>query len=1213
MVGQQISHYTLLEKLGEGGMGEVYLAEDSKLERKVALKFLPGHVSIDAEANARFLREAKAAAALNHPNIITIHEIGDFEGRAYIAMEYLDGQSLRDLVRATGPVVPTKIFDIFNQICDGLAKAHAAGIVHRDLKPENIMLDADGKVRILDFGLARIAGKSRLTSARSTIGTLLYMAPEHFEGDQIDQRADIWALGVMLYELLAGKLPFDGEYEQPIIYSIVNEEPEPLTRSRPDLPADMQRVLDKALDKDRDTRYQSIADLQADFQRIQACEVVAAKPMSGKRKRQLKHTALRFAGLAAVVVLAVVAGIGIFKPEPVPRVPVKHTQVTFVGNASHPAISPDGQFVAYVTGKIMSGQNAMVQDLSGRQALKIFEGLGVDGLRWSPDGTEILLGNADSTGWHTTLVPRLGGRPRRIEEVGGFKCWSPDGSQFAYAAGNWKTIYIMSTSTYKNAFLTLTGSFSWMWEFDWSPLGDRFAFTTKDHEMYTIQTIKIDGSQQEIVVEDSLALFPPNWSANGQTIYYLRSDGQTRNLMKVDINTKTGKAEGPPSTLLSGVSFGDNSQLSDDNKRLLYTREIHSRNLWLVTLKEEAGKINFDTKQLTTGTSWNHSPAISPDGNRIVFSIGKHPRAELYTMPINGGQIQQLTFMNRYNSGANWSPDGKEIVFGSTHGEKNKVWRINATGGTPRPFANSELSNEPFQLTMARKSGILYQRPRNRNYHFLDPTTEQEKPLLSKEIGWLFQPRFSPDEKQVALHVNDFSQTKYGIWLVSNINGSSKLLQKGFLYPMKWSNDGKWIWAYSVDTEQTQILKIPVKGGSAQIVITLPWEIASDLAVAAMSPDEKHLVVPVAQHQSDVWLAEHFDPVNELEAPISMPKVPEMRQLTYLQNGQDFWRQRKYDEAEKAFREGLEINPEHLMLSRQLGFLLGRQKKYSEAESVFRKSNVFHPEHPGLLIGLGQNLNNQQKYIEAEAIFRKGLTLHPEHAGLLNGLGWSLNWQRKYVQAEEIFRQGLEFDPNNIALLNGMQTAALENRNYEAAKKYGEEYLAQAKSPNSKSLQHVKLGALGILLKDFSYAEQHYKNALAIDSTYSQAIRGMGYLFAEQNRFIEAQKYALQAVGLDSSFANFNLAAWISVTGEIDITSGIALAEKARASKPDFWAQRFETYPYLAIPEHTIGLAYLKKGEYKKAVQYLERAAEFAPERQAVLNDLQRAKMRANE
>ncbi|NIP28455.1 MAG: serine/threonine protein kinase, partial [Phycisphaerae bacterium] len=210
MTGKTIAHYKILEKLGEGGMGEVYLAEDTELDRKVALKFLPPRFTEDPDVNARFRHEAKAAAALNHPNIVTIHQIGEYESRAFIAMEYVEGHTLTTLAKVSNL---RKILDYTMQICEGLAAAHKSGIVHRDIKPDNILIDNEGRVKIADFGLAKARGRTKLTEEASTLGTLDYMSPEQLSGADVDQRSDIWAVGVVLYEMITGRLPFESEYE----------------------------------------------------------------------------------------------------------------------------------------------------------------------------------------------------------------------------------------------------------------------------------------------------------------------------------------------------------------------------------------------------------------------------------------------------------------------------------------------------------------------------------------------------------------------------------------------------------------------------------------------------------------------------------------------------------------------------------------------------------------------------------------------------------------------------------------------------------------------------------------------------------------------------------------------------------------------------------------------------------------------------------------
>jgi len=267
MIGKTISHYKILEKIGEGGMGEVYLAEDLTLGRNVAIKFLPQHLTHDGENILRFKREAQAAASLNHPNIITIHEISEENDQTFIVMEYIDGKSLRDVINQD-TLGLDKIIEIIRQACEGLSKAHKADIVHRDIKPENILIDAEGRVKILDFGLAKLKGVDRLTKEASTLGTLHYMSPEQIQGKELDYRSDIWSLGIVFFELLTGKVPFTGDYDQAVTYAILNEQPVFEKDKFKSLPASLISLLDKALSKDITLRTNSIFEFKTELEQI---------------------------------------------------------------------------------------------------------------------------------------------------------------------------------------------------------------------------------------------------------------------------------------------------------------------------------------------------------------------------------------------------------------------------------------------------------------------------------------------------------------------------------------------------------------------------------------------------------------------------------------------------------------------------------------------------------------------------------------------------------------------------------------------------------------------------------------------------------------------------------------------------------------------------------------------------------------------------------
>ena len=335
MIGNIISHYRILEKIGSGGMGEVFLAEDTKLERRVALKFLPRHLTEDKEARTRFEREAKAAAALNHPNIVTVHEIGEHDGQVFIAMEYIEGQTLKELITVhrtpytvhPSPIAPSRlplaqVIEIALQICSGLAAAHVKGIVHRDIKPQNILMDKNGMVKILDFGLAKLKGISSLTKESSTLGTIHYMSPEQTMGKDVDQRSDIWSLGVVLYEMLTGRFPFKGDYEQAVIYSILNEEPEKTTEIRKDIPPEFDRILEKALVKEPEDRYQHVDDLLVDLKHLKRDSRSDRQPAPAPSQSKIRRWN-QWAFPATIILLAAIAAIFFYVLKGKPGTPIK--------------------------------------------------------------------------------------------------------------------------------------------------------------------------------------------------------------------------------------------------------------------------------------------------------------------------------------------------------------------------------------------------------------------------------------------------------------------------------------------------------------------------------------------------------------------------------------------------------------------------------------------------------------------------------------------------------------------------------------------------------------------------------------------------------------------------------------------------------------------------------------------------------------------------
>ncbi len=476
MIGQTISHYKILEKLGEGGMGVVYKAQDTKLDRLIALKFLPQHMSTSEQDKARFIQEAQAAAALNHPNICTIHGIEEYESQTYIVMEFVEGQTLRE----KGSNVPLKqAIEIGIQMADGLAAAHEKGIVHRDIKPENIMIQKDGRVRIMDFGLAKLKSASRLTKAGSTVGTTGYMSPEQVQGMETDHRTDIFSLGVLLYEMFAGQSPFKGVHETAINYEIVNVDPDPISTIKPEIDPELDTIVLDCLAKDLKERCQSVAEVARDLKRIKRASsrqrvsrVSLARPayrlpeeeMQGSSERRglagfvarMRNVSLLWVALSILFFITTIVSFLIFREKgtsssaQVFRFTIGLPDT--VSGLSHnpslhgaPVVSPDGRTIAFSVDQgdfssIFIRQTDQFESLvlagGGRQPF------------FSPDSRWLafLRGSGATGGTGTSIwkIPAKGGVASRVGDVKDTdwnvmgKAWHPDGRiLIAGASGLW--------------------------------------------------------------------------------------------------------------------------------------------------------------------------------------------------------------------------------------------------------------------------------------------------------------------------------------------------------------------------------------------------------------------------------------------------------------------------------------------------------------------------------------------------------------------------------------------------------------------------------------------------------------------------------------------------------------------------------------------------------------------------------------------------------
>lgn len=914
LVGEIISHYRILDGLGRGGMGSVYRAEDIKLGRQVALKFLPEESTKNPAALRRFEREARAASALEHPNICPIYEFGEHEGQPFLAMQLLKGQTLREVIsspdRARVPPPVDELLDLAIQIAGGLEAAHSHGIIHRDIKPANIFLTSQGQAVILDFGLAKLfhseaiedewertphefatvrtqanwkvipaAGDPHASLTGAAIGTAGYMSPEQLRGERLDARTDLFSFGVVLYEVATGKRPFTGDTSGVTFDAILSRQPVPPAGLDPKIPQKLEEIINKCLEKDREIRCESAAELLADLRRLKrdsesSRHLTPVHPVEAL----LKRTPIRLKRLlygSIVAVLLIILGMTYHQyrrltgKDPIVLAATTHRQLTFTGEADSPAISPQGDFVAYRNeGKLM------VQDISGGQPIQIASrpnsifNAAPAALtpRWTPDGVWIIFGamESDLSRSGTYIVPRMGGSAQRLARYGLYTALSPDGNSLLVGGPPWLTITYLKTTEERDFTdkLFKQAGYVFLRDADWSPRGNWIVLqgTGKD-EMNFLALMSPDGSIVKTVLQGQEHLSSPRWNSNGDALYYIRTKNNNPELVKAKIDPQSG-AVLESRAILTGLPLGGIFGVSQDRKKLAYSR-VHTRShLWLVEVQEENGKRETKTRQLTSGTQDYSSPAISQDGKSLVFSAGVGPKKNLYLLSLAGGTPQQLTFLEGLNGGAQWSPDGKELAFGSNSSGRPLVMILAVAGGQAQIRSQRTLS-ETYSISWSPDgTRILYELEGNRNFGVIDLRTGKETDLVSNDsVGWMFAPVFSPDGTKVAVTWN--RKDGRGLWVISLKDKSQTFVVKNkdwSAWPISWSADGRSIYymeRHGKD-KSSKIWSVPASGGSPRLYAELPFK--ARFVGLTMTIDGKRLVCQVYEEESDIWLAENFDP-----------------------------------------------------------------------------------------------------------------------------------------------------------------------------------------------------------------------------------------------------------------------------------------------------------------------------------------------------------------
>jgi eukaryotic-like serine/threonine-protein kinase len=701
MTGRVISHYRILGPLGGGGMGVVYKAQDLSLERVVALKFLPPELSRDPDAKTRFLQEARAASTLDHPNICTIHEVGETdEGQLYLAMACYDGETLKQRLQR-GPLPIDEALETAQQIARGLVKAHRSGIVHRDIKPANLMITADEIVKILDFGIAKLAGAAGLTRIGSSLGTPGYMSPEQARGEEVDHRTDVWSLGAVLYEMVTGRRPFRGEHDQAVLYALFNQEPDPVEQLRPDAPPELVRIIGRMLTKDPDRRYLTAAEALADLRALYGpvtgtgtrtgltggltgTTSVPALPTAATPPRRRWW---RAAQLAAVVLGAALTAYLWWHSKvtaPGPSHPTFIRLTDLEGRESYPSLSPDGSFVftksiagrSHIYSQRIHGANP--RDLSPDPIANDSEPA------FSPDGEHIAF-RSERDGGGIFIMGATGESPRRLTSFGYNPSWSPDGTQIVFA-----TEGVADPAVRKNA------SEIWrvgiandrrqlVWKGDgiqpsWSPNGQRIAFWALDTgSRRTIWTLPVAGGNPTRVTDDDNLNWNPVWSPDGRYLYFASDRGGPMNFWRVPIDQGSGNVLGDIEPVTTPAPWSGFLTLSRDGRSFAYATDEGKSNIERMEIDPRTGSVSGAPTPVTGGAREVFSIDASPDGARIVFSTNA-PQQDLFVIHPDGTSLRQLTSGGSKNRLPRWSPDGLLIAFYSNRGGHYQAWTIRPDG-----------------------------------------------------------------------------------------------------------------------------------------------------------------------------------------------------------------------------------------------------------------------------------------------------------------------------------------------------------------------------------------------------------------------------------------------------------------------------------------------------------------------------------------------------
>ncbi len=896
----RLGPYEILAPLGAGGMGEVYRARDTRLDRDVAIKVLPAALAADNERILRFEREARLLASLNHPHIAAIHGFEEYDEKKLLVLEYVEGETLSERLRH-GPLPIEDALEVCKQIAEALEAAHEKGIVHRDLKPGNVMIRADGTVKVLDFGLARAmagdssgavtVGDSPTITANYTrpgvvLGTAAYMSPEQARGRPLDRRTDIWSFGCVLFECLTGSGPFAGETTTDVIAKIMEREPD--FRALPArTPPRIRDLLQRCLEKQAKRRLRDIGDAlleldQALARREWSTAVIAVGGRAPSPPRKLVSLAV---AMGAMLLAAGYAGWGWGRRSAESARPyasasthgpmaISLEQLTdSPGLQFDPCLSPDGKMLLYVS-RDGDDLDIFLQRVGGANPINLTANCEFDDYSpaFSPDGNRIAFRSQREDGG-LFVMGATGESPQRVSDNGFDPAWSPDGARLVYATENVRDPYardsisqlwILDLASREPRLLyrgdAVTPSFS--------PSGRLVAFWAAIGGIRDLFTIPAAGGEPQSVTDDTHTDWNPFFSADGRTLYFISDRSGRPNLWRVPIDEASGKVLGPPLPVTSGTTPIDGASISSDGQRVTFTAQSNATEFLRFAFDPDSERVVGEPTTLFASTNRLDQFDVSADGRRLTFRSDA-PKEDIMVMDIDGKGLRRLTDDVFRDRGPTWTADGTWLVFYSNRGGPYDFWRIRPDGTGLRRLTVSTSNEDPtnpqlspdgrkMAATLSTEGGFAMV-----NWSLDRPVPEMEVPLsLPAERTRGFGPvRFSPDQRWLAGWSNTSNRLRPVASLYDLQTASITVLQTpdGRVFETKGmgSSDLDWIDEHRLllwDEKRRSMFLWDIRTGSAREVPGIPGPCEFRLIDAGRT-----LVVSRERAESDIWMLQLGD------------------------------------------------------------------------------------------------------------------------------------------------------------------------------------------------------------------------------------------------------------------------------------------------------------------------------------------------------------------